>query len=162
MTLDDNVFYELLGNDRRRACLERLAESEREWSVRELAKAVADDVTDPSTSSADIYDSVYISLCQNHLPKLDSVGLIEYDHDEKTVKRGSNFDEVEQRLRMGSGSESSVTRSVVVATSVVTVALAGATAAAPTASNYLLAVILTLHIGVILLVGIGQLRATGR
>ena len=160
MTLDNSTLYGLLGNDRRRSCLEQLAESETEWTVRELAEAIADDVTDASTPPEEVYNSVYISLCQNHLPKLDTVALIRYDNDAKTVSRGAKFDEVEQHLRVESSSWTPLTRYRVFATSVATVGvLAGATVASGIVTRYLLALVLALHIVIIVVVGIKELRS---
>lgn len=40
-----------------------------------------------------------VSLHQVHLPKLDDMGVVEYDEEEKTVRRGKHFSEVSDSLR---------------------------------------------------------------
>lgn len=97
--LDSETTFEVLGNERRRACLQRLADHESGLSVSDLGRQVARAVTDGETESDAIYDSVYISLCQTHLPKLDAVGLVEYDRDQKWVAPGPRFDAARQQFQ---------------------------------------------------------------
>lgn len=153
MTLTDDTFYNLVGNERRRACLERLVESETEWSVGDLAKAVATDITDSSTSPEEVYDSVYISLCQNHLPKLADASLIDYNHDAKTVTPGPEFPAIADRL--STSQPAAIPRSArmsIVGISALTVLLAGtAVVVSSTIVLYLLAFMLVLHLGTIFL-----------
>src|SRR6056297_1088682 len=84
-TIDEDTVYEILSNERRRRCLKLLSESDEQWEVSQLSKRVAADIAD---ADADIYDSIYISLCQTHLPKLAEADLIAYDSTEKTVTPG--------------------------------------------------------------------------
>lgn len=161
MTLSDDTFYELLGNERRRACLERLVESETEWSVSDLANVVAADTTDPSTSPEDIYDSVYISLCQNHLPKLDDVSLIEYNRDAKTVTPGPEFPAIAERLppRHPPTAPESARVKIIVISAVTVVLSVAAVVVSPTVAFYLLALMLVFHLGTISLLVFRQFRA---
>nr|WP_233203945.1 ArsR family transcriptional regulator [Halegenticoccus soli] len=41
-----------------------------------------------------VHHSVYATLHQTHLPKLDSLGVVAYDADEKTIRRGPAADPV--------------------------------------------------------------------
>ena len=93
-SLEEDTVFDLLGNERRRASLSHLLTSDEKTPVNELARSVAGEVTDGSTESEDLEHSVYISLCQSHLPKLDRADVIEYDSDVKTVRRGPAFDQV--------------------------------------------------------------------
>lgn len=97
-TLDEDTVFDLLGNERRRACLKQLLTIEGETPVDELARSVAETIADASTQPKDLQQSVYISLCQSHLPKLDRAAIIEYDSDRKTVGRGPTFDQVKPYL----------------------------------------------------------------
>jgi len=96
--IDDDTAFDILGNERRRACLNYLAGRDGSLPVSDLGRAVAREVTDPETDGDDIYDSVYISLCQSHLPRLDAVGLVEYDRDEKLVETGPSFGDIDHLL----------------------------------------------------------------
>lgn len=97
-TLEEDTVFDLLGNERRRACLKRLLTIEDEIPVDQLARAVAETIADASTQPKDLQQSVYISLCQSHLPKLDRAAIIEYDSDHKTVGRGPAFDQIKPYL----------------------------------------------------------------
>jgi len=79
--------FDLLRNRRRRAVLDYLRRNEGESTLDELAKHVAADEYDTSIEklSAQQRKRVYVSLYQNHLPRIDEVGLVEYDKDEGTV-----------------------------------------------------------------------------
>lgn len=95
--LDERTLLSLLGNERRYACLHYLLSVEEdEIAVRELAKDLADELTDDPPASENFENSVYISLCQTHLPKLEAAGLVEYNEDAKTVARGPSFPTLEQ------------------------------------------------------------------
>ena len=96
--LDDATVFDILGNERRRTCLHCLAEHETALPVSELGKQVARAVADAETDGDELYDSVYISLCQTHLPRLDAVGLIEYEQDRKRVRQGPRFDAIRDQF----------------------------------------------------------------
>jgi hypothetical protein len=94
--IDEDTLFEILGNERRRTCLKLLAQSDESWDVSYLSERVATDVTDEPSAAEEIYDSVYISLCQTHLPKLDKAGLVDYDAEIKTVTIGPAADSIRQ------------------------------------------------------------------
>lgn len=91
----DDVF-DLLGNRRRRYILYYLQKSDEPVDVEQLAKQVAawiDDV--PVTSISErTHQSVYVSLYQSHLPKLDEAGVVEYDQSNKLVRSTDRFAEL--------------------------------------------------------------------
>lgn len=94
---DEDAVYDILANERRRAALKGLADSEGERSVNDLSKEVASKVADENTSTDELYDSVYISLCQNHLPRLDDEEIVDYNSDGQTVTLASGFESIERR-----------------------------------------------------------------
>jgi hypothetical protein len=61
--------------------------------VRQLAREIVAIEEDISTEHAtgEEYHSVYTSLIQTHLPKLDPVGVIDYDANRKEVIPGQNI-----------------------------------------------------------------------
>lgn len=88
ITIDEDAVYDILSNERRRRCLKLLSGSDEQWEVSQLSEQVATDIADTDADADDIYDSVYISLCQTHLPKLDEADLVVYDSTAKTVTSG--------------------------------------------------------------------------
>lgn len=97
-TLEEDTVFDLLGNERRRASLKYLLAIENEIPVDELAREVAEHIADASTQPKDLQQSVYISLCQSHLPKLDRAAIVEYDSDRKIVSRGPTFGQIKPYL----------------------------------------------------------------
>lgn len=82
----DEVFH-ILQTERRRIVLDHLRTTDGPVRLRDLAEHVAareHDVTVPEVTS-DQRQRVYISLYQNHLPKLDEGGVIRYDKDRGIV-----------------------------------------------------------------------------
>lgn len=75
----------LLANERRRHALECLKSHEGSLSVGELADEVAAREADESPPPSGKRRSVYTSLAQIHLPKLDEFGAVEYDADAQEV-----------------------------------------------------------------------------
>lgn len=82
----DDVF-DLLSSGRRRNVLERLRVVGEPVTVTELAESVA--AIENSVAPDELTDKqrkrVYVSLYQTHVPKLDDMGIVEYDRDEGTV-----------------------------------------------------------------------------
>lgn len=77
--------HELLRNQRRRNVIKRMKRSVGSTTLRELAVDIAELETSESPPPKGVRDSVYNSLHQTHLPKLDQHGVIEYDRDRKTI-----------------------------------------------------------------------------
>jgi len=86
--------FEVLQNDRRRAVLECLR-ADGAAPVTDLTGRVAakEGDAEPEAVPEQRRKSVYVSLYQNHLPKLDRTGLVEYDRDDGTVALGACADE---------------------------------------------------------------------
>jgi hypothetical protein len=77
--------HDVLSNERRQMVLDRLRDSEEPTSARELSEFIAERETGESPPPQNIRQSAYVSLHQTHLPKLDELGIAEYDKSEKTV-----------------------------------------------------------------------------
>lgn len=88
--LDPDELYDTLSNDRRRACIQCLAEHEGEMHTKDIARSVAE-ATAPDP--AEVEESIYISLIQIHLPKLDTYEVVMYDDDEKLVEPSRAFEQ---------------------------------------------------------------------
>jgi hypothetical protein len=83
--ITEGEIHELLRNSRRRRVLKQLQERVGVVTVRALAEVIAELETGESPPPRRIRDSVYNSLHQTHLPKLDAYGVVDYDTDRKTV-----------------------------------------------------------------------------
>lgn len=100
--LTENQVYHLIGNSRRRAVIDIMLAENRTLSLSELARrtaaeTAARDGTDPST----IYKSVYVSLQQNHLPKLDAQDVVDYDPERSTVAPGPRLSSLSTYVHPG-------------------------------------------------------------
>lgn len=84
-TLAEDEVHDILRNGRRRRLIQELRNSLGEVTLRDLAEVIAEAETSQSPPPRDIRHSVYNSLHQTHLPKLDEEGIIEYDADRKTI-----------------------------------------------------------------------------
>jgi hypothetical protein len=83
--IDPETVHEVLRNDRRRRTLEYLRERLEPVSVRELSESIAGIEASISPTPRDLRQSVYNSLHQTHLPKLDDFDIVDYDKDRKMV-----------------------------------------------------------------------------
>ena len=84
-SLEASEVHDILRNDRRRFAIKHLREQGGSLSVRDLSEEVAAVETGERPAPRDKRRSVYVSLHQTHLPKLDDLGIVEYDTDEKAV-----------------------------------------------------------------------------
>jgi hypothetical protein len=91
--LDETEIHDVLSNERRRRVLVHLHErAPQELSV--LAEEIAAEETEQRPPPRNKRNSVYITLHQTHLPKLDDLGIVEYDDRKKTVALGARADDL--------------------------------------------------------------------
>jgi hypothetical protein len=83
--LAETEIHDILRNDRRRHVLEHLQESVGSVTLRELAERIAAHESGESPPPRQLRESVYNSLHQTHLPKLDEENVVDYDKHRKTV-----------------------------------------------------------------------------
>lgn len=93
-TLAQTDIHDVLRNDRRRRVLARLHESGGCGTVTDLADFVAAEETGKSPPPRKARQSVYVSLHQTHLPKLDELGIATYDSETKQVRLSDNAADV--------------------------------------------------------------------
>ena len=77
--------HDVLSNERRQIVIDMLREAEEAMSARDLSEGIAERETGESPPPRNIRQSAYVSLHQTHLPKLDELGIVDYDESEKTV-----------------------------------------------------------------------------
>lgn len=85
----DDIF-DILRNSRRRAVINHLRTEKSTMTLNELAEQIAGDENDIGVEdlSSQQRKRVYVSLHQNHLPKMDDMGVVDYDRDRGTIALG--------------------------------------------------------------------------
>ena len=96
------MVYEILANARRRGTIKHLtgAAAGRVVSLRDLSAAIATEETGQSPPPRSCRESVYNSLHQTHLPKLEELGVIEYDRGTRSVRILGSAREVDRYLEL--------------------------------------------------------------
>jgi hypothetical protein len=94
-SLEEGEIHEVLRNDRRRLALEALQEDDGRSTVGELSETVAARETGEEPPPRNKRQSVYVSLHQTHLPKLDELDIVAYDGESKEVHLQERIEEVE-------------------------------------------------------------------
>lgn len=79
--LDEEELFDIIGTERRRLAVIALAEHGRPMELRDLAVTVAarQKETTPEDVSTTDRKNTYVTLLQNHLPKLDRYDLVDID-----------------------------------------------------------------------------------
>lgn len=86
--LSEGKIYEILANRRRRETIRRLSTTADggPLSLRELSETIAERETGESPPPRTVRESVYNSLHQTHLPKLEDLGVVTYDRETHEVR----------------------------------------------------------------------------
>lgn len=84
-TLSECEIHQILSNSRRRAVIEHLGTTPRAISVRDLSESIAAAETASSPAPTRVRESVYTSLHQTHLPKLQELGVVYYDRERSEI-----------------------------------------------------------------------------
>ncbi|UPV73282.1 hypothetical protein M0R89_12080 [Halorussus limi] len=93
--LDPSEIHNVLRNDRRRRAIQHLRESDGPIDVDTLAEHIASVETGESPPPRDVRKSVYVSLHQTHLPKLDDLEIVDYDQRDQQLELRDRAEEVE-------------------------------------------------------------------
>lgn len=83
--VDETVIHDILSNKRRREAIKYLIQRDEAVSVRELARHIARLESESLPPPGGVEQSVYVSLKQNHIPRLNELDIIEYDRDSNEV-----------------------------------------------------------------------------
>lgn len=84
--LTETDIHDVLRNERRYLALKHLYRSGGEMGIRELSERIAEDETSEDPAPRDVRESVYSSLHQTHLPKLDELDIITYHKSSKVIE----------------------------------------------------------------------------
>ena len=100
-----NELFEILSNNRRRYTIHALSVEDSEWEIGHLAEQVAaweNEVAIEEVTRAE-RKSVYTSLQQRHLPRMDDLGIVEYKPDLRTVQPTAAKNDIDIYLDVVSG-----------------------------------------------------------
>lgn len=86
--------HDVLSNERRQLILQFLRDGGGLLTARELSERIAEVETGESPPPRNIRQSAYVSLHQTHLPKLDELGIVEYDQSSKSVQLNERAEQV--------------------------------------------------------------------
>jgi len=84
-SIDTKQIHDVLRNDRRRLTLQYLKQRLEPVDVRELSEHIAELEVGESPPPRDARQSVYNTLSQTHLPKLEKLGFVDFDRDRNLV-----------------------------------------------------------------------------
>jgi hypothetical protein len=93
--LDESQIHNVLRNERRRETIRYLRQSGDSLAVDDLAEHIATVETGESPPPRNVRKSVYVSLHQTHLPKLDDLGIVDYDQRSKELTLENQARQVE-------------------------------------------------------------------
>lgn len=101
--LDEGDVHDILRNDRRREMIAFLSQHDGRTTIRELSEHIATVESDEEPPPRNIRQSVYVSLHQTHLPKLEALGVIDYDTDSKEIRIRERMAQVEIYMNPANG-----------------------------------------------------------
>jgi len=86
--LDKGEIFDLLKNSRRRSTIKYLQKHGGSAELKDVAEHIAAEENDTTVRqlSSDQRKRVYIGLYQCHLPKMDKLGIVEYDKNRGTIE----------------------------------------------------------------------------
>jgi hypothetical protein len=87
-TLEKGEIFDLLKNSRRRSIIQYLRANDGYAELNDVAEHIAAEENDITVRelSSDQRKRVYIGLYQCHLPKMDTMGVVEYDKNRGTIE----------------------------------------------------------------------------
>lgn len=92
--LDPSEIHNVLRNDRRRHAIQHLRDTDGPLSVDTLAEHIATVETGESPPPRNVRKSVYVSLHQTHLPKLDDLAIVDYNQREQVLELQDRAEQV--------------------------------------------------------------------
>lgn len=101
--LSQSDIFGILQNDRRRHVLQILR-TQGSQSVRSLSEEIARLEAETEDPKSSVRKSVYVSLLQTHIPKMESLEIINYDREHDTVEllpASRNFDIYMETVKKG-------------------------------------------------------------
>lgn len=91
--LEECDIHEALSNDRRREVIRYVNYIKGPVDISDVSEYIAEMESGRSPPPTNLRKSVYVSLHQTHLPKLDDLGVVEYEPNSKIIKPNQYIDE---------------------------------------------------------------------
>ena len=91
--------HEILRNERRRRAIMCLLDADGPVTVRALSEEIAEMETGESPPPCEARKSVYVTLHQNHLSKLEEADIVRFDSNE--VEVGDSIEEIKEYVTEG-------------------------------------------------------------
>lgn len=85
LQLSKSDIFGVLQNDRRRCVLEILRSKGRQ-SIRSLSEEIAHIESQAKEPKSSVRKSIYVSLLQTHIPKMESLGIVAYNREQDVVE----------------------------------------------------------------------------
>jgi hypothetical protein len=125
--LSQDVIFDVLSSSRRRYVLYYLSQNEEPVELPALAEEVAAWETESTVEelSSQERKRVYVSLYQTHIPKLEEVGLVDYDQDSGEVSLTDQSSQIQGFLREPTSARSRLRNLAIVVGTSLLVLLAG-------------------------------------
>ena len=101
--LSQSDIFGILQNDRRRQVLQILR-TQGNQSIRSLSEEIARLETETEEPKSSVRKSIYVSLLQTHIPKMESLQIINYNREHDTVEllpAARNFDIYMETVKKG-------------------------------------------------------------
>jgi hypothetical protein len=160
--LSKGEIFDLLKNQRRRTVIRFLRENDGYAELNDLAEYIAakENDIDVRQLSSDQRKRVYIGLYQCHLPKMDSLGVVDYDKDRGTIELQASVTQLLEYMDLNEddSAESSETEPPwtipAVAGSIVTVVMVGSLGLGPLAAVPAAAWTVVSLVGILAIVGL--------
>lgn len=107
-SLDRTEIHDVLSNNRRCLVLENLSRNG-PTTLRSLANDIAAVETNEDPAPRPARQSVYVTLHQSHLPKLDRLDIVDYDANSKDVQLGRRAEDLKVYLEVVESGEITTT-----------------------------------------------------
>lgn len=101
--LDEEEIHDVLRNARRRELISFLNRHDGYATIQELSEHIAALESGTEPPPRNVRQSVYVSLHQTHLPKLEALGVVDYDTDSKDVRLRDRATQIEGYMEPAGG-----------------------------------------------------------
>jgi hypothetical protein len=101
--LSQSDIFGILQNDRRRNVL-KILRTQGSQSVRSLSEEIARLEAETEDPKSSVRKSIYVSLLQTHIPKMESLDIIKFDREHDTIEllpAACNFDVYMETVKKG-------------------------------------------------------------
>lgn len=104
-SLSAQEIFSVLSNCRRRFVLHYLLQNGENTTIREVAEQVAawESSADTEYVDSDARKRVYTALQQNHLPKMDEAGIVDFQKDRGVIEKTDAAEELDIYLEIAQG-----------------------------------------------------------